>query len=794
MRRSSYAIILLMLIAGPWTALAAQQRITAAGTVTDASGGAVTGVTVEAVANGRTVATASTGGDGRYEISAPSSAGLQLRVRQGGFTEQWVELSGDSANLTRDFVLGIAPVEDSVVVTASRTPESRVRVTGSVSVITARDIAALGTTSLADIVRTVPALNVESTGREGSQSSLFSRGGESDYNLVLLDGVRVNNNGGYYDFSRISAGEIDRVEVVRGGQSSLYGSDAIGSVVQIFTKRAGPSDAPQVSGSVEGGSFNTWRGSASLIGSARNLVDYQIGGAYRGSDGAFADILPEKDRFDQAAFDGGFGALLGDQATLRTALRYSDARGRSVGQIVYGIRDTGTAYDTKDLAWHLNFTQRLTSRLNHSALVGYFKTDGLSADRIADPTINVYAILDGTPGAIFPNTPRLVRLLDKATFDAIAAGTQGLSETQFLATTPFGAGFGDFPFTSQSEVRRPALKYQADYTWADGQVLSAGYDFERETTSLNATYRIQNHAYFVQQQLTFNDRWFATVGARMDDNSRFGTNASPKLSVGGYLLPSDSGPVSSVKVFANIGRGIKNATFSELFGGPFNDGNSDLSPERARTVDAGAEFTFAAQRLYSRIAYFDNRFNDQVAFKSSGPGLDGRADYINIDGSKANGWEVEGALQRPVAGLTAGASYALVDTEVVSFVSTSEQFQPGQPLLRRPKHSFMARAAYQRGPAAINLNVRHVGDRHDASFIGLSAVRSARFPTGRSVDITVNPGYTVVGLGAEGRVRNDVTFFVRVDNVADTEYESALGFPGLPRAAVVGARFNIGSR
>ena len=210
MKRSSYTIIVLLLVTAAWAATraAAQQQITVAGTVTDASGGAVAGVAIEAIANGRTAATGTTGADGKYEVTVPSGPGRQLRVRQGGFTEQWVELSDTGANLTRDFVLGIAPVEDTVVVTASRTPESRARVTESVSVLTARDIAALGTTSLADIVRTVPALNVESTGREGSQSSLFSRGGESDYNLVLVDGVRVNNNGGYYDFSRVSAGRL----------------------------------------------------------------------------------------------------------------------------------------------------------------------------------------------------------------------------------------------------------------------------------------------------------------------------------------------------------------------------------------------------------------------------------------------------------------------------------------------------------------------------------------------------------------------------------------------------------
>ena len=82
-------------------------------------------------------------------------------------------------------------------------------------------------------------------------------------------------------------------------------------------------------------------------------------------------------------------------------------------------------------------------------------------------------------------------------------------------------------------------------------------------------------------------------------------------------------------------------------------------------------------------------------------------------------------LQRPIAGFTASAGYALVDTEVVAFVSTSEQFQPGQPLLRRPKHSAMLRANYARGRATVNFNLRYVGQRHDAAFLGLSAVAVA---------------------------------------------------------------------
>ncbi len=768
---------------------AAAQRVDVTGTVTDSSGAVLPGATIDATVAGLSVATALTGADGRYRIPLAPATLHQLRARMDGFAEAAFDIRPAAGAAAHDFTLKIAAVADQIVVTASRLPESRSATTESVAVFTAKEIQALGSTSLADVLRMVPGLNVESTGREGALASLFARGGESDYNLVLIDGVRVNPSGGQFDFSRVSAAEIDRLEVVRGGQSSLYGSDAIGSVVQVITKRAAPGDAARLMGSFEGGSFDTWRGDAKLLGGARRRVDYQLGAAYRGSEGAFQNILPEHDTFNQTSVDAGLGAILGDRAALRTGVRYATARGKAVGPIDYGSRDTGTAADTRDLSWHLNFTHRMSDRVNQSADVNYFRSYRLSADTIGDPAYRVYAILSGTPGAIFPNSPRLVRLLDQPAFAAYQSGAQALGAGQFLATTNFGVS--DFTSTNKTEFRRPAFKYQADATWGGSQVLAGGYDYERETDPLNPSFLVENHAYFVQQQFRAKDRWLATAGVRLDHNSRYGNHASPKLSLGGLLLPYRHGPLSSVKVFSNIGRGIKNPTFGELYGSAFTDGNAALNPERARTVDAGAEITFGSQRVLARVTYFDNRFNDQVAFKSTGPGLDGKADFINIDGSKANGWELEGVLQRPIAGFTASAGYALVDTAVVAFVSTSEQFQPGQPLLRRPKHSAVLRASYARGRATVNVNVRYVGQRHDAAFLGLSAVVSPQFPTARSVDITVNPGYTVSWLGGEVRVSRDVAAYLRIDNLGDAVYESVLGYPGLPRSVVAGVRFSV---
>ena len=212
-----------------------QAPITLTGTITDRSGGVLAEATVAAAGKDQLVTT-TTEPNGRYRLDLPSEGSYRVTVRREGFTT-WSEDLTVLASANRDVRLTIAALDDMVVVTASGTPERRAATTDSLTLFTAQDIQRSGASSLADIVRNVPGLHVEANGREGALTSLFARGGESDYNHVLVDGVRVNISGGQFDFSRVSAGDIDRVEVVRGAQSALYGSDAIGSVVQIFTKR-----------------------------------------------------------------------------------------------------------------------------------------------------------------------------------------------------------------------------------------------------------------------------------------------------------------------------------------------------------------------------------------------------------------------------------------------------------------------------------------------------------------------------------------------------------------------------
>ena len=292
---SAFALLLLGLTV---RTAQAQARVTVSGVVRDVSGGVVAAATVEALVGDRVISRATTGADGAYALAIPSRTPFVLRTHRTGFADDVSELDGASSGVSRDVTLAVGTMSDTLVVTASRVPESRTAVTQSLSVMARADIQALGSTELSDVLRFVPGTSVEGTGREGGgPTSLFVRGGDSDYNVVLIDGVRANLDGGRFDFSRVAAGEIERVEVLRGAQSSLWGADAMTSVVQIVTKRASPTGAPEASGSFEAGSFGTFRGNAGVYGGAGGRIDYRAAVTGRRTDGAFSDILPEDDRY-----------------------------------------------------------------------------------------------------------------------------------------------------------------------------------------------------------------------------------------------------------------------------------------------------------------------------------------------------------------------------------------------------------------------------------------------------------------------------------------------------------------
>ena len=408
----------------------------------------------------------------RISSTVPAGVPLQLRVHLAGFRR-----TGDRPSparrspITRNVTLPVGGVSDTLIVTAARTAASRASVTESVSALPVEDIEALGSASLADVVRFVPAVNVESTGREGAVTSMFSRGGESDYNLVLIDGVRVNQSGGMFDFSRINAAEIDRVEVVRGAQSALWGSDAMGSVVQVFTRRAGAGDAPQ---------RHRRRRRRIVRHVARRRAGH--GGAQRAcglprrrvaSPAPTArshDMLPEDDEFEQDAVDGGVGVMLGRRASAASqpALQRRPT-GRTVGQITYGVaRHRHAPTRRSDLSWHveLHARDRLAAAPASATLQRLPLREPVGGHRSAIRRLAPTRCSTGTPNALFPNGTRLVRLIDVTEFNSLVARR---CHARRPASSWPRARSSDFPFDQRhasSTGRRSATR--AITAWPTG--------------------------------------------------------------------------------------------------------------------------------------------------------------------------------------------------------------------------------------------------------------------------------------------------------------------------------------
>ena len=218
----------------------------------------------------KTVDTASTDVQGHYEFLGVKPGKYVLFVRESGFQQKEVQVEPATGNdEQRDIVLELEALQQNVVVTAARTETSTSLLGSSVTTIPAGEIEARQSPNVAELLRSVPGFNVLQLGGRGSLTTLFVRGGESDYNKVLLDGMPLNQPGGAIDLSNLSSANVDRIEVVRGPQSALYGSDAISSVVQIFTKKGNPEETrPEMGLLLEGGSYDSFRAGGSISGGA----------------------------------------------------------------------------------------------------------------------------------------------------------------------------------------------------------------------------------------------------------------------------------------------------------------------------------------------------------------------------------------------------------------------------------------------------------------------------------------------------------------------------------------------
>jgi vitamin B12 transporter len=553
----------------------------------------------------------------------------------------------------------------TVVVTANRSPLAIDQVGQSVTVLTRDEIELDQETNVADILVRTPGLNLVRNGGPGQPTSVFIRGADSDHTVVLIDGVKVNDvssPGVSFDFSSLLTGDISRIEVLRGPQSTLYGSAAIGGVVNVVTADA--TRPLEASAQVEGGSYGTGYANGA-VGSKGERYDLRLGAFYSSSDSvsAFDKAFGgrEDDGFHEAGVQGRF------RYDLTPDLQFDERVYYTAGRNEFDGNDTPTFALGDDPEF--SRTQHLVdyTGLNLSLFDGRLK-NRLALEYEEDDT------RDEAPYQLDS---------DKATFDGLGRATTLDYEGTFALAPHYTLVFGAQDERSTINTDGPAY---FEPVQKNSKSISSGYG------------QITGE---VLHGLTL------TGGVRYDADSAFGGHTTGQASAAWAVQPGTI-------LRASYGGGFKAPSLYQLYS---SYGFPGLKPETANGWDAGVEQHFLRDRLVVQATYFGRETSNLIEFVScfDDTGLCASHPfgfYQNVDKSRAEGLELQADL-KPVEHLDITANYTFDDDEDRSPGSTTRGLQ----LIRRPKNTANLAATYV-WPVKLSTTVavRYAGQSFDEDF------------------------------------------------------------------------------
>ena len=545
---------------------------------------------------------------------------------------------------------------DPVVIAGTLIPTDLRRSPGDVTIITKEQIAAMRAVTAADALRHIPGLHIDQLANRGGMSSIYLRGGDPNYTLVLIDGVRVNDptnsRGGSVDFSSLSVNGIERIEVARGVFSSVYGSDAMAGVVNIVTSRGtGP---PESAVELSGGGLGDHRALVESQG-AFDRLDYSISGAY--VDGGQA---VDGSQLIGATLQAGIGFHPTDRTELRYRLRYADSHQEafpddSGGPSYAVIRDLDNR-DTDELTMGLTWSQEVSSSQEFSAALTYQARRELLDSPGVAPGVR-------DPFGIPPNVTETDYHLYAVTLSHLIEITNGAHVTVGL--------------TAQTEEGDSA-----------GSLLIGGM-----TVPTNFTMKRDLGATFVEARYEPGKRLVFQAGARLDLPEGEATQASPRLGVIWIMPPAGA----TLRV--TWGQGFKLPSFFAL-GHPIV-GNPNLKLERSRSVDVAVAQSWLDERVTISGTIFFNRFRDAIDFQEGPPPM-----MVNRSLITANGAELAATLQA-TGTLTLLPHVSYVRTDIAGTAEelrSRPRWRGGMTVRWRPKP-----------PVRLHADVLTVGRVHDSS-------------------------------------------------------------------------------
>lgn len=469
-----------------------------------------------------------------------------------------------------------------VVVTASRTEAPQAVATTAATVLGGDALRARGITTVGAALREVPGAAVVQTSAVGSQTSLFLRGGEPDYVQVLIDGVTVNEPGGTFNLANLTLDNVERIEIIRGPASVLYGSDAVTGVIQIFTRQG--TGGPRAEVAARGGQ----RGLVDVDGSVTGggpRASYSVGGGHHASAGIH-DLHNDARNSDASAR---LTLAPTSRSSVSVTGRYGDAR-YDFPTEYYGAPLDRDSYSTeRRVAAGLDALYAVHRHVDARLMLGLSRLQNISDDRADGP--------------------------------------------------------GDFPFRYESRSLRRSAEARVDLRVVPAATLTLGGDFdwqENETNGDNPAVvpLLERWSRAGYAQLVGNamSRWTYTLGGRLEENERFGTLSSVRGGVGFAVTPSTT-------VRASGGSAFKEPQFPEITGGCCAVPNPELDPERATSWELGLEQRFAGDAVAVSATLFDQRFRDLIIFAPDAetPTL---FRYRNAQSAVSRGWEVEARAGR----------------------------------------------------------------------------------------------------------------------------------------------------
>jgi vitamin B12 transporter len=602
-----------------------------------------------------------------------------------------------------------------VVVTATRVPVSADLVASAVTVLRGRDLVAQGIRTVADALEGVPGAHIVESGSFGGQTSLFMRGGESDYTKVLVDGVPLNQAGGGIDLAHFTTDNVDRIEIVRGPVSVLYGSEAVTGVVQVFT-RAGQG-VPQMGAELRGGTYGAGDVALDVVGGSPR-ISYSARVSRFVADG----LYPYNNNYRNSVVSARIRVTPDDRSDASLTYRYGD------DIYHFPTNGQGAPVDSNQ----------------HAAERGPVLS--LSAGRVVGRNIE-------------------------------ARVTAAVREARLFYNDEPDSPGEDGAFWSRDYVRRATTS--ALLTWrarGGGAAVTGGIEYEdqrqRGTSEFSASFgtfpdslavQRNNTGYFTQAIIPAGGA-AVTLGARLDDNSQFGTHATYRTGVV-YRLSENT------RLRASAGTGFKDPTFFENYAHGFVLGNPDLKPERSVSWEVGVE------RGAARVTYFNQRFRDLIEY--NGAALPGEPNYFNVGGAIANG--IEATVSGMVAArVVVSLHYTYLHTRVKQSGSPADPdglFVPGEVLIRRPKHALVPQLAASVGQRVrFTLGARWVGNRDDLDFSRVVGQRR----------VTLRP-YTRVTLSGEYTYRRAV-LSVSLENLFNDQAREIPGFRPRGRTVMFGGR------